>query len=74
MAPDFSIHRTKGRVPTTDSGIKMVQGVRDVFEITDLEAEDPNSPGMNDAGKLVLIGRGLELDQFQASLTDALTL
>ena len=52
----------------------MVQGVRDVFEITDLEAEHQDSPSINKTGKLVLIGRGLELDQFQASLTDALAL
>ncbi len=52
----------------------MVQGVRDVFEITDLEAGDQRHTEENKSGKLVLIGRGLNLDHFQTSLVDALSL
>ena len=36
----------------------MVQGVRDVFEITDLDSEQDDVRG--EKGKLVLIGRGLK--------------
>lgn len=52
----------------------MVQGVRDVFELTDLEAGNQTLTENNDLGKLVLIGRGLNLDYFQVSLADALSL
>lgn len=72
--PGISIHRIKGRIPTANSGIKMVQGVRDVFELTDLEAGNQTLTENNDLGKLVLIGRGLNLDYFQVSLADALSL
>lgn len=52
----------------------MVQGVRDVFEITDLkeepkkETEDKLEATKNDRGKLVLIGRGLVGLPWEASL------
>ena len=68
----FSVHRTKGRIPTTGSGVKMVQGVREVFEITDLVVGKEASSGQNEEGKLVLIGRGLDRDQFEISLKTAL--
>ncbi|KAJ6264240.1 hypothetical protein Dda_0383 [Drechslerella dactyloides] len=48
------IHRLKGRLTTDDGKTHIIQGVREVFEITD--ATNPNAPG---AGKIVLIGKGL---------------
>ena len=69
----FSVHRTKGRIPTTNAGIKMVQGVRNVFEITDLETGDEAGSDLNTMGKLVLIGRGLNQDYFQRSLEETLS-
>ena len=69
--PAFSIHRTKGRIPTIESGTKMVQGVREVFEITDIGNQKLSD--RNNIGKLVLIGRGLNLDYFQTSLAEALS-
>ncbi|KAK8243341.1 COBW domain-containing protein [Phyllosticta capitalensis] len=76
-SPKFEIHRTKGRVPMADgSALKLIQGVREVFEI--LDAKD--SPGAADGGgqkttgggKIVLIGRGVDADVFGASLRQAL--
>ena len=49
----------------------MVQGVREVFEIVDLDGTEPTS--LEDS-KIVLIGRGLNQDRFQQSLLRQLTL
>ena len=72
--PTFSIHRTKGLITTTDGKTKMLQGVREVFEIVDL---DPPPAGTeNDAnqghGKIVFIGRGIAGLDFKGSLARAL--
>ena len=70
----FSVHRTKGRIITTTGHVKMIQGVREVFEIVDIDettgAPRGSSPG--DMGKLVFIGRGLDLENFEESLNYAL--
>ncbi|CAF9938564.1 hypothetical protein IMSHALPRED_000848 [Imshaugia aleurites] len=61
----FAIHRLKGRIFTTDGAVKMVQGVREVFEIVDLD-RGGSEGGVE--GKLVLIGRGLDEGAFGGSL------
>ena len=67
-APTFSVHRTKGRIITTNpDGVKMVQGVRDVFEMVDLDRTDKSVHGTA-GSKLVLIGRGLDQMTFAQSL------
>ena len=76
---DLSIHRTKGRILTSSGSVKMIQGVREVFEIVDLEstAEAPDSQGESieqQDGKLVLIGRGLSELPVEESLRIALGL
>ena len=57
LSPPPEIYRLKGRILLSTGKVKMVQGVRDVFEITDLDikADDVRDT----TGKLVLIGRGL---------------
>ncbi|MCJ1225767.1 hypothetical protein MMC12_002416 [Toensbergia leucococca] len=60
----FSIHRLKGRIRTTFGTTKMLQGVRDVFEIVDIDdnmaaAETENTAKERQLGKIVLIGRGV---------------
>ncbi|MCJ1437833.1 hypothetical protein MMC27_007220 [Xylographa pallens] len=60
-----SIHRLKGRIILESGQEKMVQGVREVFEITDMADAWIQNHGTEDAGivprngKLVFIGRGL---------------
>ena len=49
----------------------MLQGVREVFEITDLEQDDTEHEG-GKKGKIVLIGRGLSEKDMEASLARAL--
>ena len=54
--------------------MKMIQGVREVFEIVDIESkgEEPKAGNGNDEavmkGKLVLIGRGLHAETYEMSL------
>ncbi|KAL9051299.1 MAG: hypothetical protein Q9162_006104 [Coniocarpon cinnabarinum] len=67
-ATDFEIHRLKGRMPMISGQAKMLQGVREVFEITDAQ----NLPQASDTGKLVVIGRRLMQTRWQTSLNNAL--
>jgi len=61
----FEIHRLKGRVIFSNGELKLIQGVREVFEILD-EKERINAPGVSvQHGKIVLIGRGLKEEEFQ---------
>jgi len=74
---DVEIHRLKGRVHTRDGVEHMIQGVREVFEIFDapervrnLEKKLIKDAGMRQdkvPGKIVLIGRGLNGIDIQAS-------
>ena len=53
----------------------MLQGVREVFEITDLDDEKGDSSGdveEGKRGKLVFIGRGLNGEEMERSLGRAL--
>ena len=56
---DFEIHRLKGILILNDGSSRIIQAVRDVFEIRDAEpisTEDKSKPLQC---KIVLIGRGL---------------
>ena len=64
--PSFSIHRTKGRVILTDGSVKMIQGVREVFEIVETDGDGAASADLK--AKIVFIGRGLESEGFGRSL------
>jgi hypothetical protein len=77
--PDsFSIHRVKGRLLLESGQVKMVQGVRDVFDVTDLDGSQPGNnkprPNLDEAvrGKLVLIGRGVAGLPWEESLKAAI--
>lgn len=80
--PGWEIHRVKGRIGMRDGSVKMLQGVREVFEIIDGAAvqsgsEDAGRSTMgNEGGKIVVIGRRLGGggmgEAFQRSLDGAL--
>ncbi len=57
---DFEIHRLKGILRLEDGSSKIIQAVRDVFEIRDSEStqSDDGKPSPLQC-KIVLIGRGL---------------
>jgi G3E family GTPase len=68
----FEIHRTKGRIYLNNGGIKLLQGVREVFEILDEKdgAASATSAGESEEtsrSKIVLIGRGLDATAFAQS-------
>jgi G3E family GTPase len=75
----FEIHRAKGRVRTSDGTVKLLQGVREVFELLDekdsaVGAASAGGSEVQAASKLVLIGRGLDADVFTKSFYASLKL
>jgi len=77
-AADFEIHRAKGRIILTDGSVKLLQGVREVFELTDerngaATKQPDTAPKEKKAeGKMVLIGRGLNKEVFLKCLNSYL--
>jgi len=69
--PVFEIHRLKGRLFLREGGEKMVQGVRELFDIFDSPSPSSAEQG-EQQGKLVLIGRHLGEFDFQRSLMRAM--
>ena len=61
----FEIHRLKGRIHVRDGKVLLLQGVRNVYELT--EGNGGEGEGRGDS-KLVLIGRGVEQEAFRESL------
>ncbi len=68
--PAYDIHRLKGRFWEDSGKEKIIQGVREIFDIFDSPSQQPDSNGSR-AGKLVIIGRHLGDFDFQKSLEDA---
>jgi hypothetical protein len=63
----------KGRLILQDGGEKIIQGVRELFEIMDLEpAQDQDDKAGSRTGKLVIIGRHLDDYDFKGSILAAL--
>lgn len=63
------VHRTKGRIVFSDGTMKMVQGVREIFEILDSDEQAGDA-----TGKIILIGRHLQGVDFEKSLLSVLDL
>lgn len=69
----FEIHRLKGRIPLTTGQTKLIQGVREIFELTDAaDASSQDTSKPSQGGKIVLIGRGLDEQPWQESLHTSL--
>jgi CCR4-NOT transcription complex subunit 2 len=69
--PAYDIHRLKGRFFSDVGRERIIQGVREIFDIFDSPSQQQDSDGP-EAGKMVLIGRHLDSFDFQKSLEDAL--
>ena len=67
---NFEIHRLKARLPLSSGDIKIVQGVREVFEV--LDAPKPADSAILSEGKIVLIGRDLQGVRFKESFVDTI--
>lgn len=64
----FEVHRTKGRIVTENGFIRLLQGVREVFEFVDEGSRfTETSSTQTPTSKLVLIGRGLDTKAFANS-------
>lgn len=75
----WEIHRTKGRVRLKGGEVKMLQGVREIFELIDgvdaAGGEEGEAEGREKGSRIVFIGRNLGGETsaaFQRSLNDAL--
>lgn len=69
----FEIHRLKGRLALEDGKTKIIQGVRELFEIFDAPASgEGKAEGASQTGKIVLIGRHVTNFDFEKSLLAAL--
>lgn len=72
----FEIHRLKGRLMLEDNGEKIIQGVRELFDIFDSPDAHGSSVASPDerqrSGKMVLIGRHLQDFDFERSFLDAM--
>ena len=58
--PVFQIHRLKGLIYLESGEIKMIQGVREVFEIGETKKTANDAMQAQHQSKMVLIGKGLE--------------
>ncbi|KUI68841.1 COBW domain-containing protein 1 [Cytospora mali] len=67
----FEIHRLKGRLAVENGNVKIIQGVRELFEIFDAPASGEQE-GVSQTGKIVLIGRHVTELDFERSLLEAL--
>jgi hypothetical protein len=68
------IHRLKGRLVFDDGTMKMIQGVREIFEIIDGGSVKftPGVDATSPVGKMVLIGRGIHGVDFEKSFKDSI--
>ncbi|KJZ79887.1 hypothetical protein HIM_00601 [Hirsutella minnesotensis 3608] len=64
----FEIHRSKGRIVLQDGHVKMLQGVREVFELAEPPSSDEPQPT---DGKIILIGKKVASVDFENSLKRA---
>lgn len=64
----FEIHRLKGRIPIDDGRLMVIQGVREIFELTEVETKSAEPVT---SSKIVVIGRGLDLRTWQESVDHA---
>lgn len=60
---EFEIHRSKGRLVFKNGDVKLLQGVREVFELID--APDGAEVSSTE-GKIILIGRGVKDIDFES--------
>lgn len=67
---EFEIHRSKGRLAFKNGDVKLLQGVREIFEIMDA----PNGAEITSTeGKIILIGRGVQGIDFESSLRQTIS-
>ena len=70
----IEIHRLKARLVFKNGDVKLVQGVREVFEIFDggKSQSGDDADAASQLGKIVLIGRRLTEVDFDRSFSEAI--
>ncbi|KAK5167074.1 uncharacterized protein LTR77_007804 [Saxophila tyrrhenica] len=70
---EWEIHRLKGRVALKGGRVKMLQGVREIFEMIDA-ADTSSAPSdeVEEAGRIVIIGRNISEDGLPATFQRSL--
>ncbi|KAL2135989.1 hypothetical protein VTI74DRAFT_6038 [Chaetomium olivicolor] len=68
--PAYDIHRLKGRFFVKGGSERIIQGVREIFDI--FESPSSSATATSGAGKLVLIGRHLDDFDFRKSLDEVI--
>lgn len=63
VSSNFEIHRCKGRLVFGNGTVKMIQGVREIFELIDA----PQDEEIYEKGKIILIGRQIAGIDFERS-------
>ncbi|KZT11985.1 cobW-domain-containing protein [Laetiporus sulphureus 93-53] len=71
--PKLEILRCKGMIVTDSGDTFVLQGVRNLYEITKVEDREIADAGIPDEGKIILIGKGLD-EKVRRSLEDVLRL
>ena len=56
---NWEIHRIKGRIPLIRGNLKLLQGVREIFELTDAIDNISQVANGTEDGKIVMIGRDI---------------
>lgn len=69
----FEIHRLKGRIIINTGRTMILQGVREIFELTNAPNEGDDTLVEDAKSKIVIIGRRLELSAFQKSIEFSIT-
>lgn len=70
----LEIHRLKARLPFNNGDVKIVQGVREVFDIFDVaRSGSADDPSLSE-GKIVLIGRQVTAHDFKQSFLNTIKL
>jgi hypothetical protein len=67
------VHRLKGRLVLKSGEVKIIQGVREVFEIMDAKPGAETVSTEEQLGKIVVIGRGVVGAGLEESLHEHLT-
>ncbi|KAK3719303.1 hypothetical protein LTR37_004522 [Vermiconidia calcicola] len=68
----WEIHRTKGRLGLSNGMLKMLQGVREIFEMIDAVDACSQSPEGGAAGKIVFIGKNIGTERVTAAFQQSL--
>ncbi|PPJ58526.1 hypothetical protein CBER1_07145 [Cercospora berteroae] len=67
----WEIHRSKGRIPLANGTVKLLQGVREIFDLIDGPVDTASTA--DQSGRLVFIGRNIGGKQLQAAFQSSLS-